>query len=145
MNATLSLPDCWQDLVAVSRQQRMHAYAPYSQFAVGAAVKVSGGTIIGGCNVENSSYSLTICAERNAATSAVAAGNQDLEIVCISLAGVAVPCGACRQFLYEFNPHLKVIMDNVDDSSGRPPEIVWLGELLPRGFRLSDGDGPKSS
>lgn len=136
MAAHLSLPESWQDIVAVSRQQRMRAYAPYSNFAVGAAVQSIDGTIIGGCNVENSSFGLTICAERNAVTSAIAAGCTALQLVCISLTGTAVPCGACRQFLHEFNPQMKVMLDDLEAPSGQPPEIIWLGELLPRAFRL---------
>ena len=88
-----------------ARRAAEKAYAPYSRFHVGAAILGAGGRIYTGCNVENASYSLTICAERNAATSMVADGEQRLAAVAIyggKTAGDAAPCGACRQFLLEF-------------------------------------------
>lgn len=91
--------------------------------------------IVSGCNVENASYGLTICAERVAVCSAIAAGCRQLTTICISLTGVAVPCGACRQFLMEFNPDFRILLDDL----GTPdvdPELVMLRELLPRAFRL---------
>ena len=131
-----SLPPQWEDLVAASRDARSQAYAPYSEFAVGAAVLTKGGSIFPGCNVENASYGLTICAERTAVCAAIAAGQQDIVAVCISLTGTPVPCGTCRQFLYEFNPSMTVLIDDLSTDNDAAPETVLLSDLLPRGFRL---------
>ena len=131
-----TLPDNWQSLVASSRLVRSRAYAPFSKFAVGAAVRTSDGEVFTGCNVENSSYGLTICAERVAACAAVAAGHRDLDVVCVSLDGSPSPCGACRQFLNEFNATMLVILDDINRAPDTPPECTRLSDLLPRGFRL---------
>jgi cytidine deaminase len=131
-----ALPPQWHDLIAASREARSHAYAPYSEFTVGAAVLTKAGNIFPGCNVENASYGLTICAERAAACAAIAAGQQNIVAVCISLTGTPVPCGACRQFLYEFNPSMAVLIDDLNTAADAEPETVLLSDLLPRGFRL---------
>ena len=110
------------------------AYAPYSGFPVGAALLTESGEIITGCNVENASYGLTICAERVTMCSAVAAGASHPEVMCVSLAGEPMPCGSCRQFLCEFNPELLLLLDRID--SDDLPECVRLSTLLPRAFRL---------
>ena len=93
---------------ALDAQQR--AYCPYSNFPVGAAIRTASGKIFQGCNVENVSYGLTICAERVAACSAVAAGEREFTDIAVVSNGGASPCGACRQFLAEFNPNLRIIM-----------------------------------
>lgn len=126
----------WRELVAASRAVRMHAYAPYSKFRVGAAVLCDDGRIFTGCNVENASYGLTVCAERTAVCQAVAAGDIRIVAVCISLAGEPSPCGACRQFLAEFNPEMDVLLDNTDIAHVCCPQRVPLSDLLPRAFRL---------
>lgn len=128
------LPDDWQQLRNASRAVRQYAYAPYSKFRVGSAIQTASDDIIVGCNVENSSYGGTICAERTAACSAVAQGQTDFTAICISLDGEPVPCGICRQFLFEFNPDLLLLLDNVNTEAA--PECVLLSQLLPRGFRL---------
>ena len=129
------LPSEWNELRDAARIARANAYAPYSKYSVGAALLTASGRIFSGCNVENASYGLTICAERSAVVSAIAAGEKQISVICVSLTGMPVPCGACRQFLYEFNPDMLVLLDNVDfgDTS---PECVLLSDLLPRGFRL---------
>ena len=104
--ATLDIPA----LVAAALEARRQAYAPYSKFAVGAALLTSTGRIFPGCNVENTSYGLTICAERTAACSAVAAGEREFTAIAVALSGGGTPCGACRQFLAEFNPALPVFL-----------------------------------
>jgi len=134
MAKTLALPDNWNELVSASRAVREKAYAPYSGFQVGAAVQTENGQIFVGCNVENASHGLTICAERVAMSVAVAAGQREPQVVCVSLTGDPVPCGACRQFLYEFNPAAVLLLDNVGSSG--PPEAIALETLFPRGFRL---------
>jgi cytidine deaminase len=122
-------------LIAAALEARSRAYAPYSKFLVGAALRTRSGRVFAGCNVENCSYGLTICAERTAATSAVAAGERDFEAIALALSGAGTPCGACRQFLAEFNPHLPVVIVDADD----PTRIVEtdLATLLPGRFELS--------
>ena len=133
------LPDHWQDLRQAARDVRERAYAPYSRFQVGAALRTSTGEIYRGCNVENASYGGTICAERMAVGAAVAAGDRDITTICISLTGVPVPCGICRQFLYEFHPDMVILVDDLNaENRDEPPESVWLSDLLPRGFRLEN-------
>jgi cytidine deaminase len=118
-------------LVAEARLAKERAYAPYSRFQVGAAVATDRG-VFSGANVENASYGVTICAERVAAASAVAAGARRIEAVAItsSAAGPTSPCGACRQFLFEFGPDMTVVSEG--PSGGRKQ---WrLSELLVDGF-----------
>ncbi|PLX32456.1 MAG: cytidine deaminase [Ignavibacteria bacterium] len=118
-------------LVEAAREVRNNAYAPYSGFRVGAALLAEDGRIIVGCNVENSSYSLTCCAERSAVFTALSAGIAAFHAVAISADGKAVPpCGACRQVLSEFGPELTVILD---DPSGTP-RTLSLVNLLPEPF-----------
>lgn len=133
---SLALPDDWQELRAAARAVREVAYAPYSKFHVGAALMTADGRLFRGCNVENASYGGTICAERMAVGAAVAAGERDITAICISLTGTPVPCGICRQFLYEFNPGMLVLLDDLNDGGQAEPECVRLSDLLPRGFRL---------
>lgn len=133
---TITLPTNWRELQRASRDARGNAWAPYSKFSVGAALLATTGEIITGCNVENASYGLTICAERVAACRAVAMGLRKFSTICVSLTGIPVPCGACRQFLVEFGPDLVVLLDDADNPAGTEPDILVLSELLPRAFRL---------
>jgi cytidine deaminase len=129
-------PPPWSRLVAAARHARTHAYAPYSGFAVGAALLARDGTIWAGANVENSSYGLTICAERSAVVSAVAAGRRHFKALAL-VAGrgePASPCGACRQVLHEFAPALPIRMVSAD---GHVRDVT-LAELLPFGFAHED-------
>lgn len=128
----------WRELRETARAAREHAYAPYSKYQVGAAVLCDDGQIIGGCNVENASYGLTICAERVAVSRAIADGRRGILVVCVSLTGIPVPCGACRQVLNEFNPQMLVLLDNLDAGRDSVPEFVSLAELLPRPFGLKN-------
>jgi cytidine deaminase len=98
------------ELIRAALDAQQRAYCPYSNFLVGAAIRTASGKIFQGCNVENVSYGLTICAERVAACSAVAAGEREFTDIAVVSNGGASPCGACRQFLAEFNPNLRVIM-----------------------------------
>jgi len=130
-------------LIASAWAARERAYAPYSRFLVGAAVLTAGG-VFTGCNVENAAYSAGICAERTAAAAAVAAGQRDLLVVVVvsSAPSPATPCGMCRQFLFEFNPQMRVISEGIDGS-----RRTWkLSELLVEGFgpaALAEAAGPQ--
>jgi cytidine deaminase len=121
-----------QDLVEGARAARERAYAPYSNFKVGAALLTHSGKVFYGGNVENASFSLTICAERSAAVAAIAAGETEWE--CIAVVAdtelPTAPCGACRQFLAEFSPALPVIVANLSTVH----YTTTLSELLPRAF-----------
>lgn len=134
MNPDVALPQ-WRELQTAARGARENAWAPYSRFQVGAAVLTSDGRIVVGCNVENASYGLTICAERVAICTAVAQGCTSFTAICVSLTGIPVPCGACRQFLVEFNPSMLVLLDDVNHTNETMPELVSLADLLPRAFR----------
>src|SRR4029077_3842220 len=104
--------DRLDELVRAAHDARTRAYAPYSRFTVGAAV-LAGGEIYSGCNVENASYGLSICAERVAATTAGAGGERRIDAVAVvgSAARPTPPCGACRQFLNEFGPTMPVAVE----------------------------------
>jgi len=122
-------------LVSAAHKAMKNAYAPFSHFKVGAAILTSKGDIFSGCNVENSSYGITNCAERTAIFSAVAAKGPELEIVAVAVTteqNVACsPCGACRQVIYEFGPEAIVFYRGKD---GDAESLIT--ELLPEGFRL---------
>src|SRR6185436_5256990 len=90
-----------ETLIQAAVEARQRAYAPYSKFLVGAAILAADGSIYTGCNVENSSYGLTICAERATVFAAVAAGQKQFQMLAIATAGGGTPCGACRQVLAE--------------------------------------------
>ena len=117
-------------LLIEARKVREQAYAPYSRFAVGAALLTKSGRVFTGCNVENLSFGLTICAERNAVFAAVAAGEREfvkIAIVADSKTPVT-PCGACRQVLAEFAKELKICCVNLEGESFHST----ITELLPR-------------
>ncbi|MGH2613757.1 MAG: cytidine deaminase [Thermomicrobiales bacterium] len=123
-----------RDLLARARRAAENAYVPYSSFPVGAAALAADGSVHTGCNVENASYGLTICAERSAVTATIGAGQQEIVAIAVSAPKVPLttPCGACRQVLNEFRPvatDMVVILDDRDSG-----DAVWLGELLPRAF-----------
>lgn len=117
-------------LVAAAAAAQAHAYAPYSHFPVGAALLARSGTVYVGCNVENASYGLAICAERNAVAHAVASGDRAFEAIAVVTGNGVTPCGACRQVLAEFGPTMLVI---VADAAGNQ-RCYRLNELLPDAF-----------
>jgi cytidine deaminase len=120
----------WEGMRSAAREARERAYAPYSSFAVGAAVLASG-RIFAGCNVENASYPVGICAERAALAAAVAAGCRDVEAVLVMGPTAIPPCGMCRQALAEFNARAKVLLAGAD---GGADVETSLEELLPNPF-----------
>ena len=119
------------ELLGAARRTRERAYAPYSLFHVGAAVETEEGQIITGCNVENASYGLSICAERVALTRAIAEGHRAFRAIAIAgPEGVeTAPCGTCRQFMAEFNPDMVVTFTTSDGVTE-----MTVAELLPRAF-----------
>ena len=129
-------PDTRQRLIAAATAVRDNAYAPASKFRVGAAVLAADGRIFAGCNVENASYGLTICAERAAVCAAVAAGVRSLAAVAVTtdLAEPASPCGACRQVLAEFGRSMVVLLSG----RGGALRTTTLAELLPSPFTFGD-------
>ena len=126
-----------QELVRTAFSMQERSYAPYSGFAVGAALLCADGSVFTGCNVENAAYGSTICAERTALLKAVSEGHRDdWQVMAIAGRGedYCWPCGSCRQMLYEFAPNLKLLV-----ARGNGDVLTTsLAELLPRGF------GPKS-
>ncbi len=119
-------------LIAAAYAARAHAYVPYSQFAVGAAVLTSAGNIFPGCNIENAAYPVTLCAERVALFSAYAAGERQIVTIAVitPTEDVASPCGACRQVMLELAPHSTVLLLNLQNIQRR----TTPQELLPHGF-----------
>lgn len=121
-------------LIAAARQARRNAYVPYSGFGVGAALQTRSGRVFIGCNVENASYGLTLCAERVAVAIAVSEGERDFGAIAIVSREAAMPCGACRQVLAEFNADLRVIVADLEGNGHQ----FCLSELLPEAFSSSD-------
>ncbi len=121
-------------LIAAARAARENAYAPYSHFRVGAAVLTADGQVFTGCNVENASYGLTICAERAAICTAVTAGARQIIAVAVVAGDKAptAPCGACRQVLAEFGLAMQVVLASADPAL--PLFHTTLAELLPHAF-----------
>ncbi|HKP59341.1 MAG TPA: cytidine deaminase [Polyangiales bacterium] len=126
----------WQALRDAAAQAQARAYAPYSKFRVGAALLTDDGRIVSGCNVENASYGLCICAERNAVFAAVAAGAHGFQALAVisSADDPVTPCGACRQVLAEFRPSFEVRC--YGQSQGEVRHSV--DSLLPHAFSDTD-------
>ncbi len=131
-------PDEWRKLAAAARRVSQHAYAPYSSLRVGAALEGKGGTVYAGCNVENSSLGLSICAERAALFRGIAEGEREFHRLVIYTpdAEPLAPCGACRQVLAEFSPRLRIL------SVGRRGlrREFNLADLLPEAFAWPAGE-----
>src|SRR5579862_7957196 len=126
-------------LLASAELARENAYAPYSHYTVGAAVVGSSGRMYAGCNVENSSYGLSICAERAAVFAAVGAGERQVQALAVVSEGQqpAMPCGACRQVLQEFavSADIPIVVATTDGAQ----RSTTLGQLLPEPFGLEFG------
>ena len=120
------------DLIAAARRARRHAVAPYSKFKVGAALETAAGEIVTGCNVENATYGLTLCAERVAMFTALSAGHRRFRRIAIvaDTPRPTPPCGACRQILWEFGGDLEVLLAGLR----RQYATHRLADLLPLPF-----------
>lgn len=127
--------DQQEKMLSGARAAFQNAHAPYSKFKVGATILTERGVLYSGCNVENASYGLTICAERNAIFAAVAAEGSSMRIKAVAVATeqevACAPCGACRQVIFEFGPDAVILFRG---RSGT--EQMAITQLLPEGFRL---------
>ena len=121
-------------LVAASLEARSAAYAPYSEFFVGASLLTASGKIVSGCNVENASYGLCFCAERTAIVKAVSQGEQEFVAFAVATEAGGTPCGACRQFIAEFCGGETLVI--VHDTTTGEEVDYRLDELLPHAFRF---------
>ena len=138
-----SLPICWpeswpspQKLLEAAREAQYESYSPYSGFPVGTALLVEGmDELVLACNVENASYGLSICAERSAAAAMIArGGRKPLAAAIVGKRGeVCFPCGACRQFLAEFNPEMLLVFEQGDSFA-----VTTLAQLFPVPFLLAE-------
>lgn len=139
-DSTLS-PDTLQNLMKQAHAAYAHAYTPYSHFPVGAALLLEDESIapISGCNVENASFGLAICAERVAITKAVSTGNRRFRAIAIAAAKASpcYPCGTCLQFIREFGPDIQVILEGEDGVL----EQYSISEMLPYSFTSDDLNG----
>ncbi|OLD83539.1 MAG: cytidine deaminase [Acidobacteria bacterium 13_1_20CM_3_58_11] len=124
-----------ETLISAARQARENAHAPYSNFRVGAALRATSGRVFGGCNVENATYGLTVCAERIAIFKAISEGERGFDAISVvtDTDALTPPCGACRQLIWEFCGDIPVIMANL---KGRV-EIMQMQNLFPRPFDSS--------
>jgi len=123
----------YRELFRTAQGMVQSAYAPYSRFKVGAALLTKSGEVFTGVNVENSSFGATICAERTAFVKAVSEGHREFEAIAVTSSdGEALPCGICRQFMFEFGDDLKIITGDDEDHL----RVTEIKELLPFGFRL---------
>jgi cytidine deaminase len=126
-------------LRVVAEGARSNAYAPYSHFHVGAALRSATGNVYGGANVENASFGVGICAERSALVAAVTGGDRSFDVLVLVSDSTepAAPCGACRQALSEFAPELRIVSHGLNGETAE-----WsLAELLPHQFRLNESNG----
>ncbi len=123
-----------QELITLARAARERAYAPYSKYKVGAALRTRGGQVFTGCNVENALYPLCTCAERTAVVKAVSEGQSEIEAVAVVTGNGGSPCGSCRQVIYEFSPTARVLMGDLEGNVRQ----MLITELLPDAFGPQD-------
>ncbi len=123
-------------LISAARQARENAHAPYSNFRVGAALRATSGRIFGGCNVENATYGLTVCAERIAIFKAISEGERGFDTIAVvtDTDTLTPPCGACRQLIWEFCGDVPVILANLKGKT----EVISMRELFPKPFDSSN-------
>ena len=128
-------PVNYTQLLNLAKEAVVHAYAPYSDFNVGASILYESGRTYQGCNVENASYGLTLCAERNALSNAVAAGEKSKPVMIAIVAEKrkrCYPCGACLQWINEFNRNCEIVLEDENTE----PFVRMLSEFLPYTFEL---------
>ena len=125
-----------ETLISAARQARENAHAPYSNFRVGAALRAASGRIFGGCNVENATYGLTVCAERIAIFKAISEGERGFDAIAVvtDTDRLTPPCGACRQLIWEFCGDVPVILANLNGKT----EVIPMRELYPKPFDSSN-------
>ncbi len=119
-------------LIEMANAARAHAYAPYSKYAVGAALRTKSGRVFTGVNVESAAYPTSMCAERVAVFKAVSEGEQEFDVIAVVTDNGGSPCGACRQVLAEFGLDIQVL---IADGSGKLLRSTTVGELLPDAFQ----------
>jgi cytidine deaminase len=122
-------------LLDLANEARRRAYAPYSNYAVGAALRTRSGKIFTGCNVENAAYPTSMCAERVAIYKAVSEGEKDFEVIAVVTANGGSPCGGCRQVMSEFGLDTLVL---IGDDQGRVIKETTVADLLPEAFTPRD-------
>jgi cytidine deaminase len=121
-----------RSLIELANEARRVAYAPYSNYRVGAALRTKNGRIFSGVNIENAAYPTSICAERTAVFKAVSEGELDFEVIAVVTDNGGSPCGGCRQVLAEFGLETLVL---IADATGRVIKETTVGELLPDAFQ----------
>ncbi len=126
----------YDSLIVAAKQSREHAHAKFSNFRVGAALRASSGKIFGGCNVENATYGLTVCAERVAIFKAISEGERQFNAIAVVTDAdtLTPPCGACRQLIWEFCGDVPVILANLHGKI----ETIQMRELFPKPFDSSN-------
>jgi cytidine deaminase len=126
----------YDQLISAARQARESAYAPFSNFRVGAALRATSGRIFGGCNVENATYGLTVCAERVAIFKAISEGERGFDAIAVitDTDSLTPPCGACRQIIWEFCGDVPVILGNLKGKT----ESIPMRTLFPKPFDASN-------
>jgi cytidine deaminase len=126
----------YEALITAATQSRENAHAAYSNFRVGAALRASSGRIFGGCNVENATYGLTVCAERIAIFKAISEGERGFDAIAVvtDTESLTPPCGACRQIIWEFCGDIPVILANLQGKV----EITSMKDLFPKPFDSSN-------
>jgi cytidine deaminase len=123
-------------LIAAARDARLNAHAPFSNFRVGAALRAASGRIFGGCNVENATYGLTLCAERVAIVKAISEGERGFAAIAVVTQAdrLTPPCGACRQLIWEFCGDVPVVLANLTGTY----EVLQMRDLFPKPFDSSN-------
>lgn len=124
-----------KDLIKKALEVRENAYAPYSTYQVGAALRTKKGNVYTGANVENAAYSVTMCAERAAVFSAIAAGEREFDVLVVATRNGGTPCGSCRQVLSEYGLDIQVL---IVDEAGDIKQETTVRDLLPSAFRSGD-------
>ena len=128
----------YKDLLKKAQEASKNAYAPYSDFQVGACVLAKSGKTYVGCNMENASYGLTVCAERNALANAIVNGEKEIVAIAIWAPKMknCLPCGACRQVIFEFQKDKEIDVISQSKEDGEDYELHKIAGLLPEGFKL---------